>query len=153
MTVNPEFLAHTQRTPELFAALLKSALVPIAGTAFPKCAAIYVFYLDGEPVHVGRTRNLQKRLRGHVAKSHYSASFAFKRARAETGTRATYKKGEGRTELMADELFRTAFDRALAEVRGMSVRFLFVDDPIDQYLLELYAALELQTSLSEFDTH
>jgi hypothetical protein len=34
-----------------------------------------------------------------------------------------------------------------------ATRFLEVEDPIDQYLLELYVALELNTSLSEFDTH
>ena len=85
--------------------------------------------------------------------SHYSASFAFKRARTETGIKASYKKGEGREALLANPVFASAFAKALAEVKGMTVRYLVVVDPIDQYLLELYAALELETSLSEFDTH
>ncbi len=54
---------------------------------------------------------------------------------------------------MKDAAFKAAFDQALAEVKGMSIRYLLVEDPIDQYLLELYAALELGTSISEFDTH
>ncbi len=35
----------------------------------------------------------------------------------------------------------------------MIVKFLLVVDPIDQYLLELYAVLELGMPLDEFDTH
>lgn len=67
--------------------------------------------------------------------------------------KASYKKGEGRGALLADPVFGAAFAKALAEVRGMTLRYLVVPDPIDQYLLELYAALELETSLTEFDTH
>lgn len=127
--------------------------VPLAGSAFPSHPAIYVFYFDGHPVHVGRSRNLKQRLRGHAANSHYSASFAFKRARAKTGLKATYRKGEGRAALLENAVFASAFAEALAEVKSMTLRHLVVEDPIDQYLLELYAALELGTSLSEFDTH
>lgn len=35
----------------------------------------------------------------------------------------------------------------------MTMRFLPVDCPVDQYLLELYAAMELGLNLDEFDTH
>lgn len=35
----------------------------------------------------------------------------------------------------------------------MMVRFLSVADPIDRYLLELYALLERNMPLDEFDTH
>jgi hypothetical protein len=35
----------------------------------------------------------------------------------------------------------------------MEVQFLEVADPIDQYFLELYAALELGLPTDEFDTH
>ncbi len=151
--VNRDYAQLILRPPALFARLMAEPLVAIRGAALPVTPAIYVFYLAGEAVHVGRTRNLRQRLRGHVSNSHYSASFAFKRARGATGLKATYRKGEGRAALLENPLFRDAFDHALAEVQGMSVRYLPVDDPIDQYLLELYAALELGTSLSEFDTH
>ena len=151
--MNERFRQHTKNAPELFQALLDNELTPLRGTRFPKSPAIYVFYYDNVAVHVGRTRNLQQRLRGHVSNSHYSASFAFKRARGETQRVATYKPEGSRTALLKDEVFAAAFAKALSEVRGMSVRYLLVDNPIDQYLLELYAALELETSLSEFDTH
>lgn len=54
---------------------------------------------------------------------------------------------------MENPIFRAAFDHALVEVRGMSVRYLRVDDPLDRYMLELFAALQLETSLSEFEEH
>jgi len=41
----------------------------------------------------------------------------------------------------------------VAAVAEMQVRFLPLDDPIDQYLLELYAVLELGLPEDEFDTH
>ncbi|HYC74276.1 hypothetical protein [Brevundimonas sp.] len=151
--VNREYAERILRPPLLFAQLMAAPLVEIRGAVLPGTPAIYAFYLAGEPVHVGRTRNLRQRLRGHVSNSHYSASFAFKPARGATGLTATYRKGEGRAALLENPVFRDAFDHALAEVQGMSVRYLAVADPIDQYLLELYAALELGTSLSEFDTH
>ena len=153
VTGNAKFSMHAAKTVELFADLVRRPFVDTSSPGIPKDPAIYVFYHDNMPVHVGRTRNLRQRLRGHISMSHYSASFAFKRARAVTGMVATYKKGEGRGKLMEDPTFKAAFDRALAEVKGMSIRYLLVEDPIDQYLLELYAALELGTSLSEFDTH
>jgi hypothetical protein len=151
--VTAAFDTHVENAKTLFAALEREPLLPIAGTKFPAKEAIYVFYLEGQAVHVGRTRNLKNRLRGHVSNSHYSASFAFKRARGSTGKMPTYKKGEGRGDLLKDPVFAEAFEKALAQVKGMQVRHLSVEDPIDQYLLELYAAMRLETSLSEFGTH
>lgn len=151
--MNSVFETHANQAPMLFDTLQDETAVPLKGTTFPRSPAVYVFLMDGKPVHVGRTRNLRQRLQGHRTNSHFSASFAFKRARAATGIAATYRKGEGRDALMLQPHFRTAFDAALEEVRGMAVRFLIVENPIDQYMLELYAALELGTSLTEFDTH
>ena len=97
--VNRDYAQRILRPPVLFAQLLAMPLQTIRGTRFPRDPAIYVFYLDGEPVHVGRTRNLRQRLRGHVTDSHFSASFAFKRARGATGLQATYRKGQGRAHV------------------------------------------------------
>lgn len=55
--------------------------------------------------------------------------------------------------MLDNPVFAEAFRRALTEIQGMSIQYLILEDPIEQYLLELYAALELKTSLSEFDTH
>ena len=117
-------------------------------------AAIYVLLEDGIAQHVGRTRKLKNRLNGHRASSHYSASYAFKRARKALGLSATYKKSGSREDLMREgSEFRLVFDRELEKVKQMQVKFLLVPNAIDQYFLELYAALEYNTCISEFDTH
>ncbi len=54
---------------------------------------------------------------------------------------------------MKNQAFYAAFQLAVEEIREMTVQYLEVSNPIDQYLLELYAALELGTSTTEFDTH
>ncbi len=151
--MNSRFAEYAEATPGLFGELMAQPLVALSGSSFPKQPAIYVFYFNDEPVHVGRTRNLRQRLQGHRTNSHFSASFAFKRARTATGMAATYRKGEGRGELLKHPVFSVAFETALSEVKTMSVRYLVVAGDIDQYLLELYAALELGTSLTEFGTH
>ena len=114
--------------------------------------AIYVFYEDGAPCHVGRTRNLAQRVRGHLANSHYSASFAFARARRKLEMKASYRKGEGRAALMEDPDFREEFERQRTLIGAMELRFIKVEDAVTQYLLELYSALQLGTSLDEFET-
>ncbi|OYW82642.1 MAG: hypothetical protein B7Z26_02690 [Asticcacaulis sp. 32-58-5] len=147
------FLRHAQNAANLYNELVAQQKHYISEAKFPKIPALYVFYLGDRAVHVGRTRNLRQRMTGHRSNSHYSASFAFKLARAATGIEPTYRKGEGRAALMLDPVFKPAFDAALLQVKGMKVQYLEVKDPLDQYMLELYAALELNTSLSEFDTH
>ncbi len=151
--INETFRTQAEQTPSLFAELVAQPELGLSDHSFPKTPAIYVFYFKGDAVHVGRTKNLRQRLRGHVTNSHYSASFAFKQARSKTGLKASYKKGEGRETLLQNPIFAAAFASALADVKGMTIRFLPVEDPIAQYLLELYAALELRTSLTEFETH
>ncbi len=54
---------------------------------------------------------------------------------------------------MEDQLFRNEFNKQRERLRKFGIKFLVVEDPIDQYLLELYAALEYKTSLTEFHNH
>ena len=84
--MNEHFRIATMKIPGLFSQLLASSTFNGKGLAEHKGrAGVYVFFENGVPVHVGRTRNLAGRLRGHVTKSHFSASFAFKRTRIEQG--------------------------------------------------------------------
>jgi hypothetical protein len=138
----------------LFARLVASTPFSDKGIAAQKGkAGVYVFLEEGVPVHVGRTRNLGGRLRGHITKSHYSASFAFKRTRIEHGKTATYVTKGSRSDLLSDPFFRESFHRQVELVKGMAVLFVEVTDPVQQYLLELYAHLEFGLALDEFDTH
>lgn len=152
--MNAEFLSKITTIATRFRDLAAAPLLPMrGGPSHSTAGGIYVLYECGQPVHVGRTRNLRKRLQGHCSESHYHASYAFKRARAETGKRADYKPGNSRKVLAAAPEFRPAFLRQVQAIRQMEYRFLPVADPVEQYLLELYAAMELGTSMDEFDTH
>ena len=137
-----------------FSNLMAAPLLPMRGGAsHSPGGGIYILYSEGRPVHVGRTRGLRKRLQGHCSESHYHASYAFKRARAETGKVADYRPGNSRKVLAYDTEFRPVFLRHVQAIRQMQYRFLSVSDPVEQYLLECYAAMELGTSMDEFDTH
>jgi hypothetical protein len=152
--MNEHFRLATEGIPELFNRLVASEPFTAKGIAAQKGKpGVYVFLEDDVPVHAGRTRNLAGRLRGHISKSHFSASFAFKRTRREQGKVATYVSSGSRSELAKDPIFRQAFYRQIDLIKGMSVRFVEVHDPVQQYLLELYAHLEFGLPLDEFDTH
>jgi predicted GIY-YIG superfamily endonuclease len=152
--MNQEFATRVDRVKALYERLRSSPVLPLEPKSLPSEAGIYVFLEQDAAVHVGRTRNLKQRIRGHLTNSHYSASFAFKETRrAMNLVKASYTKAGSRTALMADEVFQKSFVDQISRIRGMQLQFIRLDDPIDQYLLELYAALELGTSLSEFDTH
>lgn len=152
--MNEHFKRATESIPELFNRLLGSEPFTAKGIAAQKGKpGVYVFLEGGVPVHVGRTRNLAGRLRGHISKSQFSASFAFKRTRREQGKVATYVTEGSRSDLARNPVFREAFHRQIDLVKGMSVRFVEVHDPVQQYLLELYAHLEFGLALDEFDTH
>lgn len=116
-------------------------------------SGIYAFVEEGKVVHVGRTRNLKRRLHAHIAKRHNSASFAFKCARRELNRPATYTREGGRGALMTDPAFGKAFEKQIARLKGFQVKFVESKNPVEQYLLELYAHIEYGLLLDEFDTH
>ena len=152
--MNERFAGIIEVVPKLFAALATSEPFLTKGTAEQMGrAGVYAFFVNGRPVHVGRTRNLQIRLRGHITRNHNSATFAFKRARRRLGMTATYKKEGSRAELTGDGIFGPEFTRQIASVKAMEVRFVEVPDPVAQYLLELYAHIEWNIPLDEFETH
>lgn len=152
--MNARFAEAAQSIPALFEKLESSSFFTEKGIVAQKGkAGIYAFFEGGNAVHVGRTRDLGRRLRGHISRSHYSASFAFKRTRQERGLKATYVTKGSRADLVKDPEFATAFHRHIAIVKTLQVRFVEVPDPLQQYLLELYACLEYGLGLDEFDTH
>jgi hypothetical protein len=152
--MNLEFARAVSVIPSLFDALAKSSPLLEKGTISQKGkAGVYAFFEKGHPVHVGRTKNLQGRLRGHATFSHYSASFAFKRARRVMNMKATYKSEGSRSALAKHEVFGPEFKRQVASVKAMEVRFIEVADPVTQYLLELYAHMEWKLPMDEFQTH
>jgi hypothetical protein len=152
--MNQQFVQSVGKVVGMYDALVSAPLLPMrGGPSHSTAGGIYVLYEDGKALHVGRTRNLRRRLQGHCSYSHYQASFAFKRARDVTGRKADYKPGNSRLVLAQDADFRPIFLQQVEVIRRMFYRFIEVSDPVEQYLLELYAAMELGTSMDEFDTH
>lgn len=153
--MHEKFRCATEQVHALYVDLIKAPAIKVAFPADLKSSGpgIYVFYEAGEAVHVGRTRNVAARLRAHLTKSHNSASFAFKRARRALGRKATYSPIGSRANLLLEPDFRAEFYRQIDLIRSMDVRFVPVQDPILQYLLELYVHIALDLPLDEFDTH
>ncbi|MDH5190063.1 MAG: GIY-YIG nuclease family protein [Gammaproteobacteria bacterium] len=117
-------------------------------------AGIYFFSEDGIPLYVGRTNNLKKRLQYHTRNNHNQATFAFLLARHETGNiKASYTKKGSRSDLLKDNVFREAFDRARERICHMDIQFVEESDPINQTILEVYAAFESGAKYNNFDNH
>jgi hypothetical protein len=151
--MHQRFQSYMEQLPELYEQLISKQLLPVKAAGLDEIPAIYVFYEEGRAVHVGRTRNLKGRIQGHRNKNHYSASFAFKRARKRGGYEKASYKPEGSRSDLANGVLKEIFLDEIEKVKGMQLRYLKVKDPILQYLLELYSAMELGTELDEFNTH
>src|SRR5882762_2836430 len=109
---------------------------------------IYLFSEGDLHLYVGRTNRLRQRLAGHCRPSsnHFSATFAFRIARKETGLhKATYSTEGSRASLVKDLTFGPAFIRAKTRLPAMDLRFVEEADPIRQTLLEVYVAVTLRT--------
>lgn len=110
--------------------------------------------MEGTSVErVGRSNNLRKRLKSHLQANHNSGAYAFKRARDKLGLKATYKKGSGRKDLQRNPEFMDLFRFEIARLRTLNVRYVIVKDPVEQYLLEIYSAIEHGLALDEFGNH
>jgi hypothetical protein len=69
---------------------------------------------------------------------------------------ATEKTGHKmkREDAMRDGDFRKAFDEAQTLLRGCSVAFVDIENPLELYLFEAYCAMELNTcEWNTFRTH
>ncbi|MFG6567683.1 MULTISPECIES: GIY-YIG nuclease family protein [unclassified Sulfitobacter] len=150
------FSDYTGKIPSLFEALTNMPIEKFRASVKDKGKSeIYILYENEDPVYVGRTRNLEGRFRAHTTRSHNSASFALKRTRAKHPeiAKATYSSVNSRQAIVEHPEYGQTFRDEIDAIRSMSFRFLEVPDPIEQYLLELYATIELDLELTGFDSH
>jgi predicted GIY-YIG superfamily endonuclease len=156
-TMDPTFKSHVEALHPLFEQLV--AMEPVKICRLPRDAprrGIYLFSEHGIHFYVGRTNRMSARLQEHCrpSSSHDSASFAFLLAREATGMMtASYQKAGARKALCNDPKFRQAFLAAKQRVREMDVRYVEERDPTRQALLEIYAAISLQTRYNSFENH
>jgi hypothetical protein len=145
-TLEPKFQQLVNMAPVKYGDLPKN---------LPK-RAIYMFSENGEHLYVGRTNNLRNRLRGHCSSSaqHFSAAFAFRIARKDTGfTKASYTPEGSRANLCKHPIFGPAFANAKRRVAVMDIRYVEELNPVKQALLEIYVATVLETRYNDFENH
>ena len=148
--MSTEFNSLLEQAKADFDRLRCKTPVPIAEAEFPKCPGIYVFYENGVPLRVGTTRNLRARVRQHYGNNHRSAAFSKQLARAETEIVGTFRPGGWKTQIQECPRLLDAFQAARCRIRGMCVGWLEVPNPDVRYLLEFYAAKDLNTPHNDF---
>ena len=143
--LTPTFEQYLHAVHQAYSELMSAPLGPaLEQPDIPTTGGIYVFYELGQPVYVGRTRNLRRRLRqhSHRGSTHYSASFAFLIARRQ----ADLPKVPRMTRQQVAEQLDSLFSLCRQRVGCMQVRWVREEDPVIQSLLEVYAAVTLRTT-------
>jgi hypothetical protein len=109
----------------------------------------YVLLRDGKPFYVGISRGVIGRLRQHsTGSTEFNATLAYRMANEKSPHEMT------RSDAMKDPTFRAAFDEAQTLLRGCTVAFIEIPNPLELYLFEAYCAMALDTSeWNTFRTH
>jgi hypothetical protein len=109
----------------------------------------YVLLREKQPFYVGISRSVIARLRQHsTGGTEFSATLAYRLAKEKVPHERT------RREAMQDPVFRAAFDDAKILLRGCTVAFIEIPNPLELYLFEAYCAMALDTcEWNTFRTH
>jgi hypothetical protein len=108
----------------------------------------YVLVDGRTPKYVGISRKVLSRLRQHFrGKTHFDASLAYALAQKQCPTPGY------RGAAMAIPRFQKAFKVAQAELVAMKVAFIEIENPLELYIFEAYAAMALRTKWNTFRTH
>lgn len=116
----------------------------------------YVYLEGGFPIYVGISQKVVTRLNQHVkGKTHYDASLAYRMAKRELfGTDEVNGSNNQRQQNMDDKTFQAAFEEAKCRIAGFAVAVVDIENPIERYLFEVYAAMEMGTGeYNSFETH
>ena len=113
----------------------------------------YVLYENGEPIYVGRSKNLPNRINQHVSGT-ASATFAYllaKKDLTDRGIEPKKKSGKPSSRITTEDVEDDphALGQARKRVSKMQFRVVKINDDHEQYAFELYAALELGTTLEQ----
>lgn len=152
--MNAEFQAIIELFPGYMKELLKSPPVPANELKNVPKQGIYVFYEDNKPIYVGRSKNFRQRFKQHsqMSSNHNSATFAFIIAKHDA-EKKNIDLNKTRDELQVDPDFLPFFKNAKERVSEMKIKVIDIENPIEQTLFEVYAALELKTPYNDWETH
>ncbi len=102
----------------------------------------YVLIENAKPIYVGISQHVIQRLLEHVrGGDHLTATLAYRVARAR------HHHGATAAQAMQNPSFRAAFDEAVAYILSLDAAFIEISNPLELYVFEAYAAMELQTGL------
>ena len=111
---------------------------------------VYVFYENGEPIYVGRSNTMGRRIRQHGAygSDRHSATFAFKLLRA------ALNDPKGRAEDI-EKAHEDEYRQQRERIRALTFRAVAVSDQLEQTLFEIYAVIQMGTAprYNDFETH
>lgn len=155
--MHPKFAEVVESLHPSFERLM--AMEPLRGTppsrvSTPK-SGVYLFSEHDQHLYVGRSNRIAFRYALHCGLSakHNQASFAWKLMAEVVGHKATYRKGEGRADMIQRPDYAEAFAAAKARIRNMDYRFVEENDQMRQALLEAYVCIALETPYNDFSTH
>jgi len=155
--MNEKFKNITDRMPFLLQSLLKQppiAIDDIGITEVPQ-KGVYVLFEGDKPIYVGRSNRMKERLKEHSQRSsdHYSATLAFRIAKQEYFNSQEEGRRQTNEQLMQNSIFREKFEAAKGRIAKTRIRFIEIEDQVEQAMFEIYAALVLDTELNDFGTH
>ncbi|MES2398375.1 MAG: GIY-YIG nuclease family protein [Pseudomonadota bacterium] len=109
----------------------------------------YVLVAKTKPIYVGISRSVLSRLRQHfTGKTHFDASLVYAMAQRGLPT-----KGK-RADAMQVTAFQQEFSKAQSFLRSLHVAFIEIENPLELYVFEAYAAVKLCThEWNTFRTH
>lgn len=109
----------------------------------------YVLMEGQRPVYVGISQGVLQRLRQHVrGTTHFDASLAYRIAASRRPHELT------RSGAMADAEFQSHFLDSQQFLRTLNVAFIEIVNPLELYVFEAFAAMELDTcAWNTFETH
>ena len=155
MVNTEQFDEFISSLPGLLHRLESGPVMTVSALGTVPSRGIYVFYEAESPLYVGRSRRLKARLREHGQQSsdRYSATFAFRLAQEKGELEGIDCKSVKKAELAQNTRFVPLFVEAKARVAAMTIQVVEVEDPVEQTIFEVYAALALHTQYNDFETH
>jgi len=137
--------------------LLEQPLIAIddIGVTHVPQKGVYVLFEGNKPIYVGRSNRMKNRLKEHSQRSsdHYSATLAFRIAKQNTIALQNIERKQTNEQLMKNSDFVEEFEAAKDRIARTKIRFIEIEDQIEQALFEIYAHLTLNTKYNDFSTH
>lgn len=111
----------------------------------------YVLLDKGQPLYVGISRKVLGRIRQHMTREKESFSASLSYAMAKKRHKSTAKTRES---VLAAPGFHDEFEKVRVYLRSLSVATVEIENPLELYVFEAYAAMELGTAeWNTFRTH